>query len=216
MKTAAAGLYPYQSTVPWIPSLKGIAYASGFGSCVPLFPELANCGDNMQAVRMFGVEAMRSLSEAYLANPTPTIKNFLDVYHGAEWCNTAYGPCLNGDGNFVTDCNATAVAINKYPAQCFGIGSAASWSAARLGGVDPLVTFPISQPFSLSVPFAGATKYVMTITAPSGAVSTVTCSTSPCTTTIDSRQGQHIVQGQLGSSNSTLLGQTQLLLVNPS
>jgi hypothetical protein len=64
----------------------------------------------------------------------------------------------------------------------------------RLGGLSPLVNRTLYFDFNLaSVP--GATQVRVTLTEPSGAVVTQTCSGSPCAAVADARQG--VVVGQL-------------------
>lgn len=85
----------------------------------------------------------------------------------------------------------------KWRGFAFGIGMAAQWPAARLGGVLPAVSRTLYESFSLQT---GEDKVVYTVTAPSGAVTIVTCTTSPCALPADARQGDLLMSYQFQTS----------------
>lgn len=217
MKSAARGLYPFMSTTAWNPAFKGVYYATEFGDCVPQFSLSIGCGSVQQNVRMFGVETNRALAAALLNAPTSAKNTFLTQYYGAQWGNLAYGSSPYSDGSFVDDCadGFTTGSFTKYAFQCFAIGSSASMPAALAGGLAPASMFSLSVPFLLTKPFAGTDHVTVELTAPSGAFSSTSFTTSPAVLSIDARQGQHWMVIKYWNGVA-LLGQTQALLVNPS
>jgi hypothetical protein len=96
-----------------------------------------------------------------------------------------------------------------------GAGRADTYLAYRLGGLRPPDNRPVRLSFNLAT-VPGATQVRVTVTQPSGVVTLTNCSTSPCSVTVDFRQGNHLMKldyltatGALASS-----GVQQLLKVD--
>ena len=79
------------------------------------------------------------------------------------------------------------------------------WPAARVGGVAPPSNRSVSIDFD---PTLSASVQIV-VTAPSGAISTYPCgSSSPCSVTVDDRQGSHWAQTQYLSVSGKVLSQS--------
>lgn len=222
IKALADGLYPYISGDAYLASANGIHYAEGFADCLPKVTIMRHGCDgsgDVQALRMYGVELVQALAQAYLSNPTGPKKTFGDTLYGGEWgWDEKYGASPYSDGQYVVDCGAGTFAPNvnlKYPAQCHGLGSSASWPAARLGGAAA------ANPRTLSIGFrlaniTNAAKVRCTLTLPSGATVQATATSSPCAVAADVRQGDHLLKLEYLTSGDVVLATSdqQVVKVN--
>jgi hypothetical protein len=130
-------------------------------------------------------------------------------YAGAT-TGSVYTPA---DGYYVIDENSdNSLAAYKWTGFFFGMGMAHQWPAARLGGVmaaDPVSTSLPNHIGSVS----GASTAEVIVTAPSGAVTTSTCSTT-CAFSIDRRQGAHWAQVEYLDSMGAVLSTEAAVLVD--
>jgi hypothetical protein len=87
------------------------------------------------------------------------------------------------------------------------------WAAARLGGPDAPQELDVSVGFNLgSVPNAAQAK--INLTSPSGATSEFDCGdSSPCSATIDRRQGSHWLHLKYFSESGQLLSESEPQLI---
>ena len=92
------------------------------------------------------------------------------------------------------------------------MGMAHEWPAVRLGGVAPAINRTVSASFTLAS-VANAATFVAVVTSPSGAQTTVTCSSSPCSVSADARQGAHVVQWQYRGTGGQILAQSDPVVV---
>jgi hypothetical protein len=181
-RPASGGLYYTQGGLP----------GGDLGGCSN--PEIAACihpeyvGDTL-AQRFLAGEIFGGMALSYGHNPDATQKTAID---------TMYGGLFGGSGGPGADASYLA---GYYPvtnkAKDFGFpwgwGGSYKWPAARLGGVATLVTRTYQIPFRLaSVPTADRIR--VTVTAPTAKTAIVTCTTSPCSITADTRQGNHSYQ----------------------
>jgi len=92
------------------------------------------------------------------------------------------------------------------------MGMAHQWPAMRLGGVSSPVNRTVSASFNLGS-VAHATSFAAVVTLPSGAQSTATCSTSPCSVSADARQGSPVVQWRYLGAGGQILAQSDPLVM---
>ena len=92
------------------------------------------------------------------------------------------------------------------------MGMSHQWPAVRLGGVLPVQNRALVVSFDLAgVPHA--THVSITVTLPSGAVTTTTCSSSPCTVNGDARQGTDLIVVAYRSASNAVLAMGDPLIV---
>lgn len=105
----------------------------------------------------------------------------------------------------------------KWLGFLFGIGMSHQWPAVRLGGVQPAVPSNPAITFDLGS-VAGAVSARITVTQPSSATTAWVCTTSPCSVTVDQRQGAHwYVIEYLDAGGAVLSRSTpDLLAVSPN
>jgi len=147
---------------------------------------------SIRAGRVLTAEASSALRAQYEAVPTPTVKTWGDTAYGSVW---GYAPYTTGgvysDSNYVRDENSdVALAAYKWTGFFFGMGMAHQWPAVRLGGVAAPINRTALIGFALP---GGAAKARFTSTAPSGKATATTCTSSPCSVTLDARQGNHLL-----------------------
>jgi hypothetical protein len=216
--------------VGYDPSTQGMNYARVYDWCEPattfapgqtqsLRQGECNYGGDpnfIKAARALTAETSRALQAYYDANGGSAA--------AVAWGDTAYGS-LWGDCSKTTggvycdplfdnlDTSNSNLASYKWTGFFFGMGMAHQWPAVRLGGVAA----PKNRSVSIGVNFALAPKARVVVTAPSGAITTYTCTTAACPVTVDDRQGSHWYQVQYLSSNGKIVAQTDpdLLAVGP-
>jgi hypothetical protein len=103
----------------------------------------------------------------------------------------------------------TGNAQHKWFGAFWGVGADWSWAATRLGGLRP----PIPRVVQVSLDFQTASQAVLTVVRPDGTSSQVTCTSSPCSITIDSREGDHLLFIKyLNPANQVLLPAEQTIV----
>jgi hypothetical protein len=177
-------------------------YGRIFGGCEPDPNTAPGCvGDSS-----LNAEAQSTIALVYQANPTVANKLYGDQYYAAGWGNAAYTT-----GGVETSATYNSyftqdgfLAGGKWPGFYFGMGMTHQWPAVRLGGVAPEQSRALPVAFNLAS-VATATQVTIRVTAPSGAKSQITCSTSPCMVKIDGRQGQHLVRLEYKNKSGLVL-----------
>lgn len=155
----------------------------------------------------------------YANNPSPSNLALGDEFYGSLW---GFCPWTTGG----VYCSAASTAANaaqsnlgdsslnggKWYGFFTGMGMSHRWPAARLGGVLP----PVHRMVKIAVDLgaAGAASAQIVVTAPSGLKTTFPCSASPCSVTVDDRQGTHLYQIQYMSGAGKMLTQTDTDLLN--
>jgi len=192
----------------------GAAYANG-GSC-----QTGNDPGAIVAARELTAETSSALRFYYESNPTPEAKEWGDTAYGALYGNPAFttgGVYAPSDGNFAgPNSNLTDGYLQSYKwtGFFFGMGMAHQWPAVRLGGVQAAVNRTTEIGFELaSIPHAAGV--LLSVTAPSGALSSVRCAKSPCSVTVDDRQGAHILQIQYLDSSGKVLASGDPIILAP-
>jgi hypothetical protein len=190
----------------------GIYYGRGFDDCEPSVigswhPHFCAPDANLNG------EVMVAARNAYEADPGLLAK--IDRLYGSTWGKpgwTTGGVYASPvDLTFPTDANFAY----KYYGLMFGMGFAHQWPAARLGGVAPAAPQDVQISFNLAgVPQAVDARVV--VTAPSAAVAATVCTGSPCTVTIDRRQGAHWVQIEYRDSGGRVLARGEPELISPT
>jgi hypothetical protein len=210
-------------------AVKGMQYFAGSVECLPPIPESATwCtgNDNASQARTLSAESLRSVMLAYAYSKDPALLAFGDTLYNAMYAKTGYcsagSPICVPDGQYLTDLNSgigwyvTGDPINdkwhKWFGMFFGIGAGSDWPAYRIGEARPRRGRPVRVAFSMaSVPGAVAVR-VKTI-APNGEEIETSCASSPCTVTIDERQGDHIFQLEYLTAGGAVLASTALPVV---
>jgi hypothetical protein len=157
----------------------------------------------------------------YQNNPSGPNKTLGDEFYGALW-----GYCPWTTGGAYCDSSSTAAHAStsnltdtsihggKWPAFFTGMGMSRRWAATRLGGVQPAQNRSLAVGYKLA-DVSGATKFVVMLTLPSGAVVTNTCTAAAgvCAVTGDARQGDHLLQFRyLDAGNKALTPWAQQVL----
>jgi hypothetical protein len=198
----------------WDPNnSRGSTYNTVYQACAPQsallvggfgFDSIAGyegCAPNgaPQAARVDSAEGGMAMLQWYLASPTQTNRATVDNFYGAMF---AYPPnCSSSvastcaDGLFASPNNMNAT---KWPGFYFGMGGffTMSWPAVRNGPVQAARLRTVYIGFSLG----SAASVRVTVSAPSGQVTTVACTSAPCAVTVDDRQGSFWYQVQYLSS----------------
>ncbi len=206
------------STASWIlstgfdPATGGLHYAREWAGCEPNANPRLNCTyatdpNSRQSARFLNGEAQNAMRVAYQANPTASNKDFGDRFYGAQWGKLG-GPW--SDDVYLSNLENDNSWNYKWFGFLFGIGMSHQWPAVRLGGVMPAV--PVQ--YSVNLNFTENSRQAkVLVTQPSGATTTVTCSSSPCSFTVDKRQGDHWYQvTYLSSSGKTVSTSSSALL----
>lgn len=181
------------------PALKGYYYFSSGPGCGDPNPAYylwcsggSKAGDlqSIAGSRFLVGETIKGFSEAYLIGGDASTKARMDTLYSACLGRPGYGGNL--DPYF---CGELLEVESGGKAKDFGffygMGNAASWPAARLGGVRPAALVPMHLNFRLnSVP--GAVAVRATLTTPAGGVWQVLCTSRPCSITLDQRQGSEV------------------------
>jgi hypothetical protein len=161
--------------------------------------------------RVDSVEGGSAMIQFYLANQTPVGRAIVDAFYGAIFAYPPYcaasvaATCA--DGQYA---QPNSMSSYKWPGFYFGMGGffVNSWPAVR-NGIQP--THKRTE--YIGVNLGGAASALITVTAPSGMVSTVSCSTSPCEITVDDRQGSYLYQVQRLSSSGQVLSTSEPVLL---
>ena len=216
----------WEMNVGYRSAVKGMQYVAGTVECLPPIPESAVwcTGNNSPTqARTLNAESMRSVMLAYAYSKDAALLSFGDTLYNAMYAKTGYcsprSPVCVPDGQYLSDLNSgtgwymTGDPVNnkwhKFFGMMFGIGAASDWPAYRIGGPRPRTRRAVSVAFNMaSVPGAVAVR-VSTI-APTGEKIDTPCTSSPCTATIDDRQGDHLFQLQYLSAQGAVLATTAL------
>jgi len=208
---------------------KGISYGRGFPQCEPLLTDSgitdvqfrnAGCMENsnnpaaVAQARARNSEAQNAMTVMYLADQSSSNRAIGDMFYGATYGAPVY--TATGywtDGTTASNLDNGSLSAYKWPGFFFGVGMAHQWPAARLGGVAAPKNRSVNIDFNATL----SPSAQIVVTAPSGAVSNYPCgSTSPCTITVDDRQGSHWYQIQyLSPSGAVLSASTPALLGTP-
>ena len=181
--------------------------------------------------KMIGREQNQELGNAiasfYAANPTPANRIWGDQMYGAVWGNQTYNTGsaywdASSDAMNLGSTNLTDASIgNGQPSDGYssggkwygffaGMGALHRWPAEALGGVAPADNRTVYVPFTLAG-VTYATGVQMTVTQPSGAIQTQSCSSSPCAVTVDARSGSVLVKMDYLNSTGTLLASSDTI-----
>lgn len=203
---------------------QGINYGTIFQSCVPnitastqlLMFRSNGCQFGAGAIEtaraINGEGTSNALSFYYASNPTST---YPVTAYGSIWGNCALTrPGFYCDSNYVTvndELSNANLAGTKWPGFYWNIGNASQWPAIFGGGI------PAATPQTAYVGFhfpTGAVAAAMTDTAPNGSMAVTNCSSTPCSVTMDTSQGNHLLQVQYKNSGGavTATGYAQPIL----
>jgi hypothetical protein len=168
---------------------------------------------NFAVARVDSVEGGSAMLQYYLASPSAYTRSTVDRFYGAIFgAPNTCGPTVSSgcDGIVAAPNNMNAT---KWPGFYFGMGGffTNSWPAVR-GSAQP------ARPRNIDVAalIGTAASSRLTVTAPSGSVSSVACSALPCAIVVDDRQGSYWFQLQkLSSSGQVVSTAAPVLLPLP-
>jgi hypothetical protein len=213
------------------PITNGFYYSRLMNMCEPITPASmgnAACYSDADAYTNYNQAAERVLT----AENTASLRSYYDAQSGSTravaWGDQAYGSCYGNpayttggvytasDGNTCDSGNGNlgdaGIHGGKWTGFFFGMGMAHQWPAVRIGGVAPVASRTLKVGFNLgNVP--NSTGMVAVVTLPSGAQTTYTCSSSPCSVVADARQGSPVVQWQYVGSGGQVLAQSDPITV---
>ena len=158
---------------------------------------------------------------AYLLDPTTELKNLIDARFGIIYGKPGSGSLIE-DSRYVVSYNDPNDWLNpnslygpKWYGFSNGIGLNGAWLAERVGGLSA----PILRTAKLAARIADhplATKIRVTVRDAKGVAATpVVCTSSPCSVTVDARQGNHSYKLDLlnASDVAVVTGEYQPLVV---
>jgi hypothetical protein len=211
------------------PETGGFYYVVGTIDCEPPIPASSTwCGGmgRPAAARLLSPIPLRSVMLAYAGTKDPSLLAFGDALYNSMFAKP--GTCPAGsslcvpDGQYISDLNdgtgwnmtgtPWGNGWHKYFGMVFGFGASHDWPAYRVGGPQVRRRRPIRLGFDMQS-VAGATAVRVSMIAPNGEVTETPCSSSPCTVTMDDRQGDHIFRLEYLSANGTVLASSQLPVV---
>jgi hypothetical protein len=182
-----------------------------------------NGGNTASQARTLSAESLRSVMLAYAYSKDPALLAFGDTLYNAMYAKQGYCPtgstiCVP-DGEYLSDLNSgtgwyvTGDPMNnkwhKWFGMFFGIGAGSDWPAYRIGEAGRRIGRPIRVAFNMaSVPGAAAVR--VKAIAPDGEEIVTSCTSSPCTVTINDRQEDHIFQLEYLSAGGAVLASTAL------
>jgi len=220
------GVSNWIAQIGFDPATKGISYGRGFPQCEPVLTDSgitdvqyrnAGCVENSNYIpalvqaRARNAEAQNAMTVMYLANPTESNRNIGDMFYGATYGAKDY--TASGywtDGITASNLDDRNLSGYKWPGFFFGVGMAHQWPAARVGGVMPSSNRTVEIAID---PPPGALARIV-VTAPSGAVSSYSCGgNSPCSVTVDDRQGSHWAETEYVSETGQVLSRLDPVLL---
>ena len=201
------------------PATKGLFYGVNYANCLSLgfvpAHECAAAAKDASNERSYNVESNGAFARKYLWTQSGTDLQRGNEYYTDQFARLGYNSPIPGDQYFAELIDPCCSFFNeKAYGQTFGIGQGHQWPAARLGGQLPASTSTWNLASGLqNVP--GALSAVATVTSPSGAVSTVNCSSTTCSITADSRQGAPWVRITYSLAGGTTVDSQPVLLYPP-
>jgi len=208
----AANLANWVKNDAYISAENGMAYWIGSSRCIaPLTGLTPGCTTDTTSARQLALEPIRGLTSVYQNHPDSSTKSFIDLLYSGEW-NRSDPNHLSGydDGGYYMSGTPPANQSSKAFGQAFGVSSLSNWPAIRLGGVAQPNNIGVSISFNLaSVPNSTATA--VTITAPDGVTNATLCTVSPCSATIDARQGAHLIEIDYVSGGGAVLARGDVM-----
>lgn len=209
----------YLRTTGFWPSTKGMYYGSSFMECQPPVSDTnvgCTIGSDAAGARVLDAEALRAVMTAYASNGDPSLKAFGDTLYTAMWGQpgwalpsglTSDGIYIDGyDDGFGTFMSGTppAGAAHKYFGMGFGIGAGSAWPGYRVGGAH--AGFFVNASISVNIASVPrAVKFNVAVTYTDGESTTISCSTSPCSVSIDAALGSPVVRIDFLSASNTIL-----------
>lgn len=209
------------------PVTQGVHYGRVYGACEPPGTppsgstfDFANiqCSFGLGAIptgRVNTAEVSSALRSYYEAVPNEDRKNWGDTAYGSVW---GYAPWTTGgayaDSNYVQWELSDNVGMRSYkwPGFFFGMGMAHQWPAVRQGPAEAPEMRELAVSFNAASDPRTA-RWKMTLTLPSGKEIVKICTSSPCTATIDLRQGSPLVRWYYLDANDRVVGKSDATVV---
>jgi hypothetical protein len=182
---------------------------SGADQCTP--PPILQMGERTLSNAVFD-----SFGYLYYVTGDASYRTMGDNLFSANYGGAGGGPGADGGGGDFADLSIYGLSSSgKEYGFTAGAGSAQSYLAYRLRAPAGATLRSIPVSFSLTdVPNAASVN--LHLTSPSGAQTDTLCTSSPCTVSVDARQGNYLIEKQYLSSTGSVLasGEPSLLRVN--
>lgn len=201
---------------------KGLYYGRVFVNCEPSPDSVSECadgGDGPSASRFLAGEAFGALASAEMFRPDSSQRSLGDTLYTVNFGRNGFSsPIENPEGYFIEDFADSGFVVSSKKAKdygfFFGFGFAASWPAARLGGVQPFQS--VTSALSINLPGEpAAARARITLISPSGSQSTQFCATETCELSLDARQGSHLVRIEyLDASDAVIPDRTLIQILD--
>lgn len=204
------------------PATGGMYYYRLFGSCEPVYATSSQpakflyvnpgCGyspsgpgSTSSVARALNGEAQNAYRVLYENSPTAANRTLGDRFYGSQWGAPEYTQKgFYSDGDTASNLADGSLASYKWTGFFFGIGMAHQWPAVRVGGVQKADPKTVSVSFDLDGS-SPAVEARITVTQPSSAQTVYRCPTSPCSVSVDRRQGAHWVSIDYVSSSGQVV-----------
>lgn len=195
---------------------KGLYYGRVFADCEPPATAYPGCDSGLIGDRDLNGEGMNIANMAYLLYPgSSPPKTLGDVMMSAMFSIAGDQSPTGFDGtNIIGDMYNpsgtsgymyTSIGSHKWFGYYWGASAPWSWPSIRLGGLMP----PAPRVVDISLNLQSSARAILTVTRPDGTASQITCTSSPCQVTIDSRQGDHLLSVQYLDASNHLLSVAQ-------
>ena len=211
------------------PNALGMNYGSVFAFCEPLptpsapgfiAADVPGCTSGFSiAARELNAEAASGISLYYQYNQSAANMTWADQMYGALWGSSTYNA-----GGVYQDANSVAnnlgasnlldayIHAGKWTGFFAGAGMSHRWPAERIGRQSPVPrVVQIAYPANA---IANATSARILLTAPTGASTTVSCTSSPCQVTVDDTQGTFLYQIQYLGTSAQILSKGDVALLH--
>lgn len=187
------------------------ASATGFDYQSPGCNYSASSINSETTGREQNAEISNAFSDYYINNTNSGNMTWGNQAYGAIWGNPAYNTggvyfdAASAANNLApTNLNAASIEGGKWYGFFSGMGMLHRWPAVRLGGVAPPDVRTVNVPYSLTG-VTGASKVEVTVTEPTGIATSVTCTSSPCTVSVDYRQGNPNLEIDVENSGGSII-----------
>ena len=172
-----------------------------------------HAGNLVGTERVNSAEGGAAMLQYYLGSPTPLRRATVDQFYGGIFGQT--GTCAPSVASTCTGVTASnydngSLSSYKWPGFFFGMGGffTSSWPAVRNA-----VLLPRPRVVTIGLDMGSSASANVIVTAPSGAVNTVSCSAAPCTITVDDRLGTYWYVVQRLSSAGQILSTSRPVLL---
>lgn len=187
-------------------------WSGGTITCVVANPSQCSTPQRDMESRALNQETVSQLGFLYSSAGINAMRDRGELIFGRTFGSTGTGSNTDGgSGNFDNVLQyGAANALGKEVGQTAGVGRADSYLVYRNGSLSTpdLISVRVTVNIASVV---NATQARVTVTQPSGAATVVTCAGSPCTVSIDRRQGPHQTMIEYLSAGGVVLASSEAI-----